>query len=878
MIHNNTSTIGSGRRSTSEGPPIPEHVVFRGTVRADGFVFDVDLLGFDESCARVLSLMTDRTVIRALDPTHWLIILETPLTVRNTHAPGLALQRINGRLVSTHTPAIGPGNDDLYLYTAGEWRSFNIASLPIVDPSMWLSFDGFAVTELRAAEQPEVVTTVAHLMPVVEAPDIRKAANLIGRSRRSTQLHDEIARVEAARKLQLDSSSREIRNPSGQGSGRATSTESREQKPKRALFAKILLRTPAAQLFARKHQKYLHDLEKAFDRGDLEEALRNAISVRDAESLGMSLSLPSQRHQLAPTTRTPNCGPSVPWGTDTRTMLRERYRKAAQQLEQKGRFVEAAFVLVDLLGVPVEAVAMLERHQQWTLAAEIAEGHKLEPKLQITLWWRAGNHERAIAIARRHGAFDAAIALVASSDPDSARQLRIQWMRSLTTAGSYREAVVVAWSDESLRSSIAWAIELGITHGGPDADMLRAYRLALRPTAENCTEALELCLNHDPALVTRQEAFLTTLSELRLSDQLIDREISSAAVRSILRSGGGWSERSRVLKVLAALRVRCDPALAADIPYTSFASSVTNTSPIDIRFDRPGSNDVAEVVTLPNGFMLVALGELGTRLLNQHDRVAAQWTVPTDHLVVADHGTKALLLTRRDAVTEVHRLDLVDRRCEHWGTLRIRQWAQTYDGGSWAVVTDEGIELLDVTADRPTVLWRELSAKDVAIDIQRSRSALSVSVDHELPGPETWRWDLPSLTLRSRASRLDGQRPLADGTNVGLYNHPDGRRLFRSAHADGVVHFHYQSTFNEATDFVLTSDNACAVVSAENNDRVAYVYAASASNYLGTIAFGGGLGIRSVAHLLTVFDRTGQVAVFDLERMTLLQVRRMLLQ
>jgi hypothetical protein len=86
-----------------------------------------------------------------------------------------------------------------------------------------------------------------------------------------------------------------------------------------------------------------------------------------------------------------------------------------------------------------------------------------------------------------------------------------------------------------------------------------------------------------------------------------------------------------------------------------------------------------DAVALAGG-ILVALGELGVRLLTADGRVRARWGVPTDGLVVADHGGSVLLLNRGETIVDVHTLDLVTRRVRHWSTLSLRRVLPSYDG------------------------------------------------------------------------------------------------------------------------------------------------------------------------------------------------------
>lgn len=92
----------------------------------------------------------------------------------------------------------------------------------------------------------------------------------------------------------------------------------------------------------------------------------------------------------------------VPYGLSVYQHLQQTYRRAAERLEQAGRIDEAAFVFAELLNSPAECIALLERHQRFELAAQIAEDRKLDPTLVVRLWWLAGNRDRAVMIARRH--------------------------------------------------------------------------------------------------------------------------------------------------------------------------------------------------------------------------------------------------------------------------------------------------------------------------------------------------------------------------------------------------------------------------------------------------------------------------------------------
>src|SRR5207247_1315275 len=81
---------------------------------------------------------------------------------------------------------------------------------------------------------------------------------------------------------------------------------------------------------------------------------------------------------------------------------------------------------------------------------------------------------------------------------------------------------------------------------------------------------------------------------------------------------------------------------------------------------------VQDAAHLPSGRTLVALGEMGVRLLASDGRVIRDWaTVPADRLVPADSGTVALALAQRGKLWRLTRLDLVTGAVTPWVDAEI---------------------------------------------------------------------------------------------------------------------------------------------------------------------------------------------------------------
>ncbi|NLT54324.1 MAG: hypothetical protein GXX79_07105 [Actinomycetales bacterium] len=107
------------------------------------------------------------------------------------------------------------------------------------------------------------------------------------------------------------------------------------------------------------------------------------------------------------------------------------------------------------------------------------------------------------------------------------------------------------------------------------------------------------------------------------------------------------------------------------------------------------------------GGVLVALGDLGVRLLTGDGRERARWDVPADQVVMADHGGCALLLVHGEGLVDIHRLDLATRRVRHWATMRLGPVLPTDRGVARGPAVAEASNLVvDVPGTGGTRAWR----------------------------------------------------------------------------------------------------------------------------------------------------------------------------
>jgi MoxR-vWA-beta-propeller ternary system domain bpX6 len=727
------------------GPP------YHGQVQASAYVIDAALLGTDEARRRVLAHWESGAGLRELVPGRWLFTLAAPSDVDCARAPGLPLRR---------GPAGGltAGNDDppvgiVRVPAGGATAEVGLAALPVLDPGDWLDLSGVALHQLEPVQQPPPPPTQLVVHSGQSQVDLRAAAGVGPASERAIALTRR--RAPAVEPGPPGHRGRRGRR------GETTGGQAPAGEPALAVLARLAMRTALSSVVRRRHERYLAELTRQFRGRQYAEALRDAIAVGGAGSDRATLGLPRRRPEITgPTPVLAPPGGSVGYGGDIHAHLIELYRKAAADLEADGQVETAAFVFADLLHEPREAVVLLERHRRYRLAAELAEGRELDPALVVRLWWRAGDRDRAVMTARRHGAFATAVHRLSTVDKDAAGELRQRWAAWLRAGGDHLGAVEALWPEPELRPAAATDIQAGLALGGPAGAHLFAYLLTQTTAAEARTTAVALLGSRDPDLRRSRDRFLAAFAGLPAADPVADREVASAALRALHATTPTPAEAERSARDLrAALLPRADPMLAADLPPLTWhgRNPPGGTMTVDA-VDGPGQLPVHDAVLLAGGAVLVAHGSHGARLLTVDGRVRAEWDVPTDRLVVADHGGSALLAARiADAGWELSHVDIGSRRVRRWAAVRAQRLLPSFDGARLTLLDpDHTVVLLDVLADRPAVLWTELSEADSVIALERGPTSMAALVGF---GPgwwgphrrfERWQWSLPDMALRAR--------------------------------------------------------------------------------------------------------------------------------
>jgi hypothetical protein len=762
----------------------PRRVAHRGVVEAKAFVFDERLLGAREARRRVVDAWAPGVeVFRCGD----LLVLRLaqPVRVSMQAAPGTPLVESRGALLAAPLDApdrevLTPRSGDMVLVEGGVARVVPLLECPRERPEEWLDLERFRLVEtvsLGAEPAPPRV--------VAEPEPFDGRAKLGNIPAETSEMRELIAELARRREVKDTADGRE-----GKGfdvgswlarvfvflarllgrvsppSGRTASAAGPRAEPSPSFFDRLaarfdrlamwLLRTSRlGALLGRRQAEYIARMIEMFESGDMANALRHAIPLGSLDGLDTrsrpAYGVPSPRASLNINPWRGRAGSSIGMGLDLMTDLRTLYRAAYERLAAQGRIEEAAFVLAELLKADEEAVAFLERHGKLRLAAEMAEARGLPPGLVVRQWFVAGDRDRAVAVARRTGAFADAVLRMERENAKDATLLRVIWATALALAGDYARAVDAAWPVEEARPITLGWLDRAVEAGGVAGARMLAKRLGEAPTSESVKLALAMLDDEEREGLSVRAALATAL--VSGTKTATTRAVARAAARTLLRDGplGGVAGSEATYKGLVAMAE--DGALRSDAPplvRTAPGLLRARTEPICVRIERgdAGVLPIADAVFLPNGWTVVALGEAGARLVGRDGRVVAAFDQPAHRLVVSDNGDRAIALAPRGEVWRLARLDFLRRKAEAWCEAKIDAWADSYDGSMWFLGARGDFYAIDATARRFDALWRvpEVGFGTLAV----GRDATAVSFLAQGRDFETWRYELPTLRLKAR--------------------------------------------------------------------------------------------------------------------------------
>lgn len=496
----------------------PRRLVHHGAVLAAAFWIDEAIIGQEAARRRILEMPGVNEVRRMENGLF--VRLREPLRIICTHAPGMPLVVCRGILLGVpldddELESLAAPSGNVVLVRAGEAVVIDPATCRKEDISTWIDLADWTAEPVEPLGD---VLTSPRAAPAAKEIDPRQIAGIGEPPKEAAAIVEALAqaRMQAAEKNSTGFASSLLTSLSSWLSsiaaklGRSSTSSNvlpRQTTANRSLVVapspqkpgsdwtdrlRMMLNTAAARLLiwarlaswiGRRQAEYLEKTFSLFDEGNLDEALRHAIPLGTGSDKPkpLALSVPTPRADLSIRTTKSEASSTLGFGDNVFEALRIRYRKAVEQLEKQGKIKEAAFVLAELLGASEEAVSFLEKHREYQLAAELAEGRNLDPALVVRQWILAGNRERAVLIARRTGAFAAAVARLETTHPEHAAVLRILWAHQLAASGAYGAAVQTIWPVEKARHLAREWIERGIEIGGTVGARLLATKAWLMP-------------------------------------------------------------------------------------------------------------------------------------------------------------------------------------------------------------------------------------------------------------------------------------------------------------------------------------------------------------------------------------------------------------
>ncbi|QDG51495.1 hypothetical protein FIV42_12290 [Persicimonas caeni] len=773
----------------------PRAVAHRGVIRARGFVLDPALIGEATCRRRILDAWQTGARLFRVEG-RYVLLLEESVRLRGEAAIGEPLICRDGLwltapLTDSEIEALDVAEGALVWIEAGRARSAMFGDEMSVEPAEWIELDGFELVEPSGfvPEEPPVEALpeaveraargiFADFVPPVDARAeevqraLRRAAKgeSTGRETSLAKLGEGAGAVLRATGLAVRTTLKFLFFPwmlmftGGEGylepAGVRRPTPTKEKHRSgglerwfRQLAARLLNMTQLSRLVGRKQAKYMQEMVEMFRRGDLDEALKHAIPLDadlDVKDLGPTLWSPSPRENLELGLQKNRVSSALFTAVTFFEDLQEIYSQAFEELERRGEIEKAAFVLLELLDMPYEAVSFLETHERFELAAKIAEGRELSGGMVVRLWFLAGDVERALLVARRTGAFAGAVSHLEQSDPDKAKQLRLFWADHLASAGDFGGAVSVIWPVEEARHIACEWLDRGIDVGGALAARMYVWKASLLPGEFDSfrKEVFALLDDTSNARAHERRALVDALRTTHDHNAVLDvlrRKAARMMVAEELRAPGSFGPEE-----IEAMAGSIDEfMLYEDVRRVDFRP-VTRREPVSVQIaaEDCGAVHIHDAARLPDGRLLVALGDAGMRVVSLDGRTIARFDQPSDALVISDSGDRAIAIKRLDGRrVRLTRVDLVELWASHWCYADISRWADSYDGSIWFVARVDTFIGVDAMADDFSALWRVAEVGGWVSSMQRSEEHLSFV----LQNCEVWNYELPSLMLRERA-------------------------------------------------------------------------------------------------------------------------------
>lgn len=305
------------------------------------------------------------------------------------------------------------------------------------------------------------------------------------------------------------------------------------------LRAWLVWNTPLRKDIQRQYARRLREVEWLFAEGRIEEALKKALAFSDAHDTqafrkllqaygDLPLRGPGLREHLALNLSGHQLVGSGSIDPAAYMHFTQLYREQAKALVKAGDIERAVFIHAELLNDAQGAVDLLVAQGRLETAARLAQARRLPPGIFIPLWFRAGDKQRALALAARHEAFQELWKELRPEDPFRA-VLAGAWAGRLADIGQFGRALEITDGlDGDWRAERPAWLRRGLA-GTPDGVML-ARALKALPWSEKEEEGayavFRRMLGDDEAAEER----------VRLARALADKTCETAAEGAAFRS------------------------------------------------------------------------------------------------------------------------------------------------------------------------------------------------------------------------------------------------------------------------------------------------------------------------------------------------------
>ncbi|MBL8604220.1 MAG: hypothetical protein JNK72_19995 [Myxococcales bacterium] len=750
-------------------PLRPWKMAFRGVVEAQAVLID-RALGEPEARARVLRLWHVGAALWALSVPGreglYVVSFASPRRLRAETAPGAPVLALRGGGFTVRSAAplapdevawLGRRNtlthQSLVLMRGGEAALYTLAPGDQHDPSAWIALDDLTVCAVEALGDPppkvlaEVEPVDAKRLRPKGGDALAKALDAAVRAaakqdpalahwvtpqtdlrRPPRGLADRLKRwVSRALAPTPDSASRQhvdsvnIALPPGPELASLPAEAGADgagwwSRVRRWLRDRLGPTLESAQrgsgaLLGARQARAMEAMIEMFRRGDLDAGLRHAIplggpSGQRESPLPVTWDAPAPRGSLSIGLRAAE-GVIGTGGPGLEGLLTRLYRDAATRLEAEGRVAEAAFVLAELMRLPGEAVALYERHKDYGAAARLADLARLDAALRATLWWRHGDHARAIEIAREEGVF-AALA-VQAADGAHGPHFRAAWIEHLASTGDLFNALRLAReTPEGFTERLPQWRDALLKRGGATGALVLAQSLGEGVALDGAmAEALGALLTPDRDNLTVRQHFARGVDATRVSPS--QRQALRALARAQARDAAVSGSPADRDQMFALLGLAQDGLLAADLPtWPTFAKMPLESRPQSVAWSVEasdvGETPVWDVALLPNGALLLALGEAGLSLRRGDGTERLRVSVVCHALVRHAQGASALALGERGENSLISRVNLDTGAVTSLGEATFDTVSNWYDGDVWVVAQEGEVLCLDALDTRLRVM------------------------------------------------------------------------------------------------------------------------------------------------------------------------------